>query len=287
MNIVNLKGIKIGENEPVRIQGVINLSPESFYKGSVKTGPGKILQMALQQVKAGAEIIDVGAKSTAPYLETQITPKEETVRALRGIEIIIDEIDKPISIDTTRAVVAKAAVEAGAAMINDVSGFNEDRQMAKVAAELNVPIIIGAWNLKRFKGTPTERVIESLKESMKQAKEVGINPNKIIIDPDIGFHRIEDFKWYKIDAHLLLNIQQMIKALEQPICIGLSRKSFIGHILKIKDPKERLYGSLGATSIAVLNGANIIRTHDVKETLESVRIVERIISIGNEVKELD
>ena len=287
MNIVNLKGIKIGENEPVRIQGVINLSPESFYKGSVKTGPGKILQMALQQVKAGAEIIDVGAKSTAPYLETQITPKEETARALRGIEIIIDEIDKPISIDTTRAVVAKAAVEAGAAMINDVSGFNEDPQMAKVAAELNVPIIIGAWNLKRFKGTPTERVIESLKESMKQAKEVGINPNKIIIDPDIGFHRIEDFKWYKIDAHLLLNIQQMIKVLEQPICIGLSRKSFIGHILKIKDPKERLYGSLGATSIAVLNGANIIRTHDVKETLESVRIVERIISIGKEVKELD
>ena len=287
MNIVNLKGIKIGENEPVRIQGVINLSPESFYKGSVKTGPGKILQMALQQVKAGAEIIDVGAKSTAPYLETQITPKEETARALRGIEIIIDEIDKPISIDTTRAVVAKAAVEAGAAMINDVSGFNEDPQMAKVAAELNIPIIIGAWNLKRFKGTPTERVIESLKESMKQAKEVGINPNKIIIDPDIGFHRIDDFKWYKIDAHLLLNIQQMIKVLEQPICIGLSRKSFIGHILKIKDPKERLYGSLGATSIAVLNGANIIRTHDVKETLESVRIVERIISIGKEVKELD
>jgi len=285
MKIVNLAGMKIGANEPVRIQGVINLSPESFYKSSVKTGPGKILQTALQQVKAGAEIIDVGAKSTAPYLETQISTEEETNRALQGINIIINEIKKPISIDTTKSVVAKAAIEAGAKMINDISGFNDDPKMAKVTAKLDVPVIIGAWNINRFKGNPTERVITALKDSLKKAEEAGINPNKIIIDPDIGFHRIDDFKWYKIDAHLLMNIHQMIKAFNQPICIGLSRKSFIGHILDIKDPKERLFGSLGATSIAVLHGANIIRTHDVKETLESVRIIERIISIGKELEE--
>lgn len=285
MNIVNLVGMKISANEPVRIQGVINLSPESFYKGSIKTGPGKILQTALQHVKAGAEIIDVGAKSTAPYLETQISPEEETRRAIKGINIIIDEIKKPISIDTTRGVVAKTAIEAGAKMINDVSGFNDDPEMAKVTAELDVPVIIGAWNINRFKGNPTERVIDALKDSLKIAKEVGVNPNKIIVDPAIGFHRIDDFEWYKIDAHLLMNIQQMITNLSQPICIGLSRKSFIGHILKIKHPKKRLAGSLGATSIAVLHGANIIRTHDVKETLESVRIIERIISIGKELEE--
>ncbi|MHA1155912.1 MAG: dihydropteroate synthase [Candidatus Heimdallarchaeota archaeon] len=285
MKIVDLAGMKIGANEPVRIQGVINLSPESFYKSSVKTGPGKILQTALQQVKAGAEIIDVGGKSTAPYLETQISTEEETNRALQGINIIINEIKKPISIDTTKSVVAKAAIEAGAKMINDISGFNDDPEMAKVTAELDVPVIIGAWNINRFKGNPTERVITALKDSLKKAEEAGINPNKIILDPDIGFHRIDDFKWYKIDAHLLMNIHQMIKAFNQPICIGLSRKSFIGHILDIKDPKERLFGSLGATSIAVLHGANIIRTHDVKETLESVRIIERIISIGKELEE--
>ena len=192
---------------------------------------------------------------------------------------------QPISIDTTRSVVAKAAIEAGVKMINDISGFNDDPEMAKVIAELDVPVIIGAWNINRFKGNPTERVINALKVSLKKAKEAGINPKKIIIDPDIGFHRIDDFKWYKIDAHLLMNIQQMIKAFNQPICIGLSRKSFIGHILDIKDPKERLFGSLGATSIAVLHGANIIRTHDVKETLESVRIIEKIISIGKELEE--
>lgn len=282
MNIVNLLGMNIGEKEPVRIQGVINLSPESFYKGSVKTGPGKILQQAIHQVKAGAEIIDIGAKSTAPYLETQISPKEETERALRGLNILIDEIKKPISIDTTRAEVAKAAIEGGAKMINDISGFNDDPNMAKITAELDVPVIIGAWNIQRFKGNPTQRVILALKNSMMKAKEAGIALDKIIIDPDIGFHRIDDFKWYKIDAHLLMNMQLMLKELQQPICIGLSRKSFIGHILKIKDPNERLYGSLGATSIAVLHGANIIRTHDVKETLEAVRIIEQIINLGRE-----
>ena len=282
MKTIDLSGIKVGPNEPVKIQGVINLSPESFYKGSVKTGPGIILQTALRQVKSGADIIDIGAKSTAPYLETQISPQEEAERALKGLKIIIDEIKKPISIDTTRSEVAEQALDNGAVIINDVSGLNDDPNMAKVAIKYDVPIILGAWNINRFKGNPTERVIEALKDSIKKALDVGVGPEKIIIDPDIGFHRIDEFKWYKIDAHLLMNLSKIGKELGQPILIGLSRKSFIGHILKIKDPKERLYGSLGATSIAVLHGANIIRTHDVKETMESIRIIERIISIGKE-----
>lgn len=285
MKTIEINGLKIGPNEPVVIQGVINLSPESFYKGSIKTGPGIILQTALRQVKNGADIVDIGAKSTAPYLETQISPEEEIKRALDGLRIIIDEIKKPISIDTTRSEVARAAIEQGAKMVNDISGLNDDPKLADVVAEFNVPIILGASNINRFDGNPTERVIKALEDSVKKALNAGIKPDKIIIDPDIGFHRIEDFKWYKIDAHLLMNIPLIIKRLNHPICIGLSRKSFIGHILKIKDPKERLYGSLGATSIAVLHGANIIRTHDVKETLESIRIIEKIISIGKELEE--
>jgi len=285
LKTIEINGLKIGPNEPVVIQGVINLSPESFYKGSIKTGPGIILQTALRQVKNGADIIDIGAKSTAPYLETQISPEEETKRALEGLRIIIDEIKKPISIDTTRSEVARAAVEQGAKMVNDISGLNDDPKLAEVVAEFNVPIILGASNINRFEGNPTERVIKALEDSVNKALSASIKPNKIIIDPDIGFHRIEDFKWYKIDAHLLMNIPLIIKRLNHPICIGLSRKSFIGHILKIKDPKKRLYGSLGATSVAVLHGANIIRTHDVKETLESIRIIEKIISIGKELEE--
>ena len=285
MKTVNLEELKIGHNEPVCIQAVINLSPESFYKGSVKTGPGKILQTALKQEKEGADIIDVGAKSTAPYLETQISIEEEKDRVLKGLKILLNEIKKPISIDSTRAAVAEVAINTGAKIINDITGLNDDPNMAKIAAKYDVPIILGAWNINRFKGNPTQRVINALEDSIKRAEEAGIGREKIILDPDIGFHRIDDYKWYKIDAHLLTNIDKIIQQFEQPICIGLSRKSFIGHFLKIKDPKDRLYGSLGATSIAVINGANIIRTHDVRETVEAIRIIEQILNTTKEFEE--
>ncbi len=282
LSIIKLDDLKIGVNESVKIQGVINLSPESFYKGSIKTGPGSILQTAIRQVKEGADIIDIGAKSTAPYLETEISPEEESKRAVKGLKIILDEVKIPISIDTTRAIVAKAALENGAKMINDISGLNDDQDMAKVAADFDVPIIIGATKLNRFKGNPTERVISALDHSLKIAQDAGIGLEKIIVDPDIGFHRIEEFKWYKIDTHILKHLQEIAKKFNQPICIGLSRKSFIGKILDIKNPKDRLYGSLGATCIAVLHGANLIRTHDVRETLEAIRVIEKIKEIGSE-----
>ena len=282
MTVVKVDDLKIGINESVKIQGVINLSPESFYKGSIKTGLGSILQTAIRQVKEGADIIDIGAKSTAPYLETEISPEEEKERAVKGLNIILDEVRKPISIDTTRAVVAKAALDNGAKMINDISGLNDDPDMAKIAVEFDVPIIIGATKLNRFKGNPTKRVISALSHSIEIAQNAGIGLDKIIIDPDIGFHRIDEFKWYKIDAHILKNLKRIVKKFNQPICIGLSRKSFIGKILDIKDPKDRLYGSLGATSIAVLNGANLIRTHDVRETLEAIRVIEKIKEFGSE-----
>lgn len=282
MKTITIDGLTIGPNDPVRIQGVINLSPESFYKGSIKTGPGNILQTAIKQVKEGADIIDVGAKSTAPYLETQISPEEEIERAVKGINIIKEEIKKPISIDTTNAQVAKAAIECGAVIVNDVTGLNADPHMAEIVAEYKVPVIIGATQLNRFTGNPTERVIESLKLSLKIAEDAGIKKEQIIVDPDIGFHRIEDFKWYKIDAHILMHLKDILKACEQPICIGLSRKSFIGKILDLKEAKDRLSGSLGATSIAILHGAKLIRTHDVRETLESIRMIEKIIEYGLE-----
>ncbi|MBN1329500.1 MAG: dihydropteroate synthase [Candidatus Heimdallarchaeota archaeon] len=283
MKKITIDGLTIGPKEPVRIQGVINLSPESFYKGSIKTGPGNILQSAIKQVKEGADIIDIGAKSTAPYLVTEIPPEEEIERAVKGIKIIKKEITRPISIDTTNADVAKAAIEIGASMINDVTGFNVDPKMVEIVADFKVPVIIGATKINRFAGNPTERVIESLKHSLNMAKEAGIREDKIIVDPDIGFHRIEEFKWYKIDAHILMHLMDIIKACHQPLCIGLSRKSFIGKILDLKEAKDRLYGSLGATSIAVLHGANLIRTHDVRETVESIHIIEKIIEYGSEI----
>ncbi|NHK32329.1 MAG: dihydropteroate synthase [Asgard group archaeon] len=268
--------MKIGPKEPVRIMGVINLSPESFYKGSIKTGSGDILRTAIRQEKEGVDIIDIGAKSTAPYLETEISPEEEKERVINGIKIIRNEITKPISIDSTSSIVVESAIKAGAKMINDISGFHIDPKMATIAREYDLPIVIGAHKIDRFTGNPTERVIKALESSLKIADKAKLDFGKIIVDPDIGFHRIQDYKWYKIDAHILMNMKQIINNFELPICIGISRKSFIGKILDINEPKKRLYGSLGATSIAVLHGANIIRTHDVKETLEAIRVIERI-----------
>lgn len=273
---IELEGMKIGPKEPVRIMGVINLSPESFYKGSIKTGSGDILRTAIRQEKEGVDIIDIGAKSTAPYLETEISPEEEKERVINGIKIIRNEITKPISIDSTSSIVVESAIKAGAKMINDISGFHIDPKMATIAREYDLPIVIGAHKIDRFTGNPTERVIKALESSLKIADKAKLDFGKIIVDPDIGFHRIQDYKWYKIDAHILMNMKQIINNFELPICIGISRKSFIGKILDINEPKKRLYGSLGATSIAVLHGANIIRTHDVKETLEAIRVIERI-----------
>jgi dihydropteroate synthase len=276
LNIVKLNELEIGINLPVRLMGVINISPESFYKGSIKTGPGNILQAAIRQEKEGADIIDIGAKSTAPYLETEISVEDEKDRAIKGIEIVLDEITKPISIDTTSSVVAEAAIKAGAKMINDVSGFQIDPAVAKIAKEYDVPVIVGAHNIGHYPGNPTEKVIQALKLSLEIAEKVKLDKSKIIVDPDIGFHRIENYKWYKIDAHILMNLQRLLETFEMPICIGLSRKSFIGKMLNIKEPKDRLFGSLGATSIAILHGANIIRTHDIRETLEVIRVIEKI-----------
>jgi dihydropteroate synthase len=273
---IEIEGMKIGSKEPVRIMGVINLSPESFYKGSIKTGSGDILRTAIRQEKEGADIIDIGAKSTAPYLETEISPEVEKERAIKGINIIKNEITKPISIDSTSSLVVESAIEAGAIMINDISGFHIDPKMATVAREYDLPIIIGAHKINRFTGNPTERVVKALESSLKIAEKAKLDFGKIIVDPDIGFHRIQDYKWYKIDAHILMNMKQIINNFNLPVCIGISRKSFIGKILDINEPKKRLFGSLGATSIAVLHGANIIRTHDVKETLETIRVIEKI-----------
>ncbi|MHA1125483.1 MAG: dihydropteroate synthase [Candidatus Heimdallarchaeota archaeon] len=276
MNTVKIGQLVIGGKKPVTLQGVINLSPESFFKGSVKTNKEEILKTALTLESEGADIIDIGAMSTAPYLETQITIEEEIKRTEQCLKAIIDEIKTPVSIDTTRATTAEAAINLGAKMINDISGLHDDPKMAETAANAKVPVILGAHNIERFKGKPTELVISALRSSIDKATKAGVKTENIIVDPDIGFHRNTEYYWYQVDSHVLMNLRQIISEFNRPICIGVSRKSFIGHLLEIKDPKDRFSGSLGATCLAVLHGANIVRTHDVKGTKESIRIIEAI-----------
>ncbi|NJD99205.1 dihydropteroate synthase [Thermococcus sp. LS1] len=256
-----------------KIMGVINVSPESFYKGSVKNDKEKLIETAVKMVEEGAAFIDIGAKSTAPYLETQIPLEEEIRRAVWAIKTIREHVDVPISIDTTSAKVAEEALKAGADIINDVTGLKGDEKMAEVAKEYGAPVIVCAHGEVRNLSDPVHTVIDFLGESITIAEKHGIE--EIAVDPAIGFLRPEWPPWYEWDSKVIANLNAL-KIFGRPILIGVSRKSFIGAITGRKDPSERLPGSLAATAIAILKGANIVRTHDVKETLDAVKIADFI-----------
>jgi dihydropteroate synthase len=256
-----------------KVMGVINVSPESFYKGSVRNDEEKLIETAVKMVEEGAAFIDIGAKSTAPYLETQIPVEEEIRRAVWAVKTVRDQVDVPISIDTTSARVAEEAIKAGADIINDVTGLKGDPEMAKVAAGYSSPVVVCASGKVRNLSDPIHTVIDLLQESLVIAAKHGID--EIAIDPAIGFLRPEWPPWYEWDSKVLANLN-ILKIFGRPILVGVSRKSFIGAITGRKDPSERLSGSLAATAIAVWNGANIIRAHDVKETVDAVKMASFI-----------
>jgi len=270
-----LAGVRVGDAYPVRIVGVINVSPESFYKGSVKTSKEEIVNTALRMAKEGVDIIDIGAMSTAPYLETEISEKEETKRLVSAVETVKQTVNIPVSADTTRSRPAEAAIKAGADIVNDVSGLKNDTKMVKVVAEYDVPLILVAREKHKGEGTPIERVISALKQSLNLAQKAEIPPEKLVVDPGIGFFRHTEVPWYVWDCDIIGNLEKL-RVLKRPIHIGVSRKSFIGKILNQDSPEQRLYGSLSATAIAVYKGAHMIRTHDVAPTIEVIRLAEQI-----------
>ncbi|WP_010478365.1 dihydropteroate synthase [Thermococcus zilligii] len=227
-------GVDLGEP---RIMGVINVSPESFYEGSVRNDEKKLVETAVKMVEEGASFIDIGAKSTAPYLETRIPVEEEVRRAVWAVRAVRDSLDVPISIDTTSARVAEEALKAGADVINDVTGLKGDPSMADVAAEYGAPVVLCAHGRVRDFSDPLHTVIDFLQESLVIAREHGIED--IAVDPAIGFLRPEVPRWYEWDSKVLANLNAL-KILGRPVLVGLSRKSFIGAITGRKDPAERL-----------------------------------------------
>jgi dihydropteroate synthase len=271
---------KIGEvsidRDSVKIMGVMNVSPESFYKNSIKTTVNSISTFVKKLENDGADIIDIGAMSTAPYLDTVITSKIEISRLKKAINIIRQSCKLPVSIDTPRASVAEAALQMGADAINDVCGLKYDPQMAEIVSKHNIPIILGAFEKKpskilTAKSLSTKRI---LYESITIAQKAGIKKTNIIIDPSIGFFRKEGnnpfftkltkIPWYCRDIEIVYNLKELTN-LSLPICISLSNKSFLGKIMNLKI-NERLIPSLIMEVIAVMNGATVIRTHNVKET---------------------
>jgi dihydropteroate synthase len=271
---------KIGDvsidRDSVKIMGVMNVSPESFYKNSIKTTVNSISTYVKKLENDGADIIDIGAMSTAPYLDTVITSKIEISRLKKAINVIRHSCKLPISVDTPRARVAEEALQMGADAINDVCGLKYDPQMAEIVSKHNIPIILGAFEknpskILTGKSLSTKRI---LYESITIAQKAGIKKTNIIIDPSIGFFRKEGnnpfftkltkIPWYCRDLEIVYNLKELTK-LSFPICISLSNKSFLGEIMNLK-VTERLIPSLIMEVIAVMNGATVIRTHNVKET---------------------
>jgi len=262
--------IKVGDLEPVRLMGVINLSQESFYKGSV-VSPNEALAAARRLQEEGAEIIDLGAVSTAPG-SPPISEERERERLFPSLKEIADNLDVVISADTQRAKIAEEALACGAACINDVSGLR-DPDMASKVAEYDGSLIIMASDQRPGDLPALSQIIPHLGERVREATRAGVDLDKISIDPGIG-------KWMPertaAQDLAILDGFDRLRIIGRPVMAALSRKSFIGESLKIPDPGERLAGSLAATAVAVYQGAHIVRTHDISASREAIAMATAI-----------
>lgn len=279
----------MGKGSPVRVMAVVNVSPESFYKGSVAATSRDVAREVAAAVEEGADLIDIGGASTAPYLRTAVTEETEVSRVTMALEAATEASGgrAVLSVDTVRASVARAAIREGATVINDVSGLKHDPAMARVVSEGGVSLLAMAHSGVASSAGPLVQVRRALRATLSVADEAGIARSKIVLDPGIGFFRSEGpssttshqtvMPWYQWDVEVLANLDQLAP-LGSPLGVGLSRKSFIGKILGLERPEDRLAGSLALTAVAVANGASLIRTHDVRETVEAVRAAEAVLA---------
>ena len=281
----DLAGVAVGGDLPVVVVGVVNVSPESFHPGSVYQGDEAVVKAALGMVEAGAALIDVGARSTAPYLDAAIDEEQEAARLARAIEALAAKLPVPVSADTSRPGPARAALEAGARVINDVCTLR-DPALARLVAAHSASLILMASPAASEQGvtrrrppSPIGTVKRLLADGLRRAHASGIPPQRIVVDPGVGFFRTGSVAWPEWDLQVLRNLAGL-RALGRPIAVGVSRKSFIGAILERPDPRDRLAGSLAATAIAVVNHAALIRTHDVGEAREAARVAERLRGRG-------
>ncbi len=284
INYVNkLGGISVGDSNPVRFMGILNTSSESFYKKSISTSKQGISDTVCRMDMEGADFIDVGGMSTAPYLATMISEKTETARVIKAIKIIQQVSNLPISVDTCREGVAKEALELGVDIINDVTGLKYDPMMSKTIEKYCPSLILCAYSKKIMTGNQLHNTKQLLDESLKIAKSANIPKTKIVLDPAIGFFRKKgtgnfftriNSDWVKRDLLILKNLKSIKSGM--PLLVSVSNKSFIGKILKKDKPTDRLFASLAAEVISVLNGANVIRTHNVKESIEANTIAREL-----------
>ena len=272
--------LEIGDDFPTVIMGILNLSPESFYQGSVYSDAKTLENATLDMVKNGVKMLDLGARSTAPW-SNKITIEEEINRLTPAMELICRIIpeDIIISVDTQYSKVAQIAYDISLKskrkiIINDVSCLKTDPSLQDFIIKNNLPVILMAS--KKIPGDlcTIEEIIKEFEKTVKNLKIKGYDENNIILDPGIG--KWIEKKVYTYDLKIIGNLNRL-RILNKPILVAISRKSFIGTTLNIPDPENRLNGTLSSTAIAVYNGAHIVRTHDVNEQLlDIVKMAEQI-----------
>lgn len=261
------------------IMGILNLTPDSFSDGGRYNSLDNALRQAERLIAGGADIIDIGAESTRPYGGSEeISAEEELDRLLPILERVLKLVPAPVSVDTYKAEVAQAALQAGAHMINDVWGLQKDRAMAAVAAAHDAPVIV----MHNQKGSYYEKDIMShIREFLQQSIDIGVGAeisyDRFIIDPGIGFGKV-----FAQNLEVLSRLQEL-KSLGCPILLGTSRKRFIGEALGGAAPEERLEGTAATVALGIAGGANIVRVHDVDMMSKVARVADTIMGgSGNE-----
>jgi len=267
--------------ERTLVMGVLNVTPDSFSDGGHFFSFDQAIAHAEQMIGEGAHIIDIGGESTRPGSEF-VSTDEELRRVIPIIEILAAKASVPISIDTTKAPVARAALEAGAEIVNDISALRFDPLLADEVVRANAGLV-----LMHSRGTPKtmqqlppvadiiSEVIDGLRESVTVAQQHGVATESIAIDPGIGFG-----KTVEQNVELIAKLNQLVHEFaEFPIMIGTSRKSFIGKLLDGAPADQRLSGTIASTVASVMNGAHIVRVHDVKAAVEAMRIADAIRTV--------
>jgi dihydropteroate synthase len=278
--VVGGRALVLGER--TLVMGVLNVTPDSFSDGGKFFRSADAVEAALEMERAGADLLDIGAESTRPG-SAGISGEEELERLLPVLQGLRGRMKIPISIDTQKARVAEMAIGAGAAMLNDISGLKSDPKMAEVAARFGVPLI-----LMHMRGTPRtmqqlpwardviKDVSRGLRESVAIARRAGVRPSQIVLDPGIGFG-----KSFAQNYELLAKLPALAR-LGYPLLVGTSRKGFLGATLARNDkplPADgRIWGTAATVTASILQGAHIVRVHDVEEMAQVARVTDCLVN---------
>jgi dihydropteroate synthase len=266
-------------DERTHVMGVLNVTPDSFSDGGRYYETDEAVEHGLQMARDGADIIDVGGESTRPFSQ-KLSVSEEIDRVIPVIGALRDLLSIPISIDTYKSEVAREALRAGASIINDISALRFDPQMASVVAQGDGPLI-----LMHMKGTPENMQVNPsyddlmseisrfLKGAIERSVAAGVREELILVDPGIGFG-----KTFEHNLRIIRELSRF-RSLGRPVLLGTSNKAFIGHILQ-KGINERETGTMATVAAGVMNGAQVVRVHNVKKAVETVRIIDAIMRVG-------